>query len=136
MNARRIHSVRAFEAADHTRALGLIARRRGVVTRFKIARPREHGLPRPPRLLVELVAHPRLLDRPEVQTFIRLHEAVAREVADRRYCYRDTEYSCYRIDHRAAEVGVRSRRVDDVGGRGRVVVLVETRPQTSVARDT
>ena len=59
-------SVRAFEATDYTRALGLIARRRGVVTRIKIARPREHGLPRPPRLLVELVAHPRLLDRPEV----------------------------------------------------------------------
>ena len=69
------------------------------------------GLPR--NLMVELVPHPRLLDRPEVQTFIRLHETVAREVADRRYCYRDAEYSCYRIDHRAAEVGI-GRRTGDV----------------------
>ena len=38
-------------------------------------------------------------------------------------------------DKRAAEVGVRSRRVEDVGSRGRVLVLVETRTQTAVARD-
>ena len=71
--------------------------------------------------MVELVAHPRLLDRPEVQTFIRLHKAVAREITYRRYCYRDAKYSCYRIDHRAAEVGIR--------GNDLVVDVVGARPQ-------
>ena len=64
-------------------------------------------------LLVELVAHPRLLDRPEIQPFICLHEAVAREVADRRDGDGDAQDCGDRINDRAAEVGV-GRRTGDV----------------------
>ena len=71
--------------------------------------------------MVELVAHPRLLDRPEVQTFIRLHKSIPGEITYRRYCYRDSKYSCYRINDCAAEVGVR--------GNDLVVDVVRARPQ-------
>ena len=63
--------------------------------------------------MVELVAHPRLLDRPEIQTFIRLHEAVAREIAHRRYRDRDAKDCGDGVDYCAAEVGV-GRRTGDV----------------------
>ena len=56
--------------------------------------------------MVELVAHPRLLDRPEVQTFLGLHKSVAREVAHRRYCYRDADFGGAVINAVTAVLGV------------------------------